>query len=170
MSDVLEWLKYEWRFDDPVGMYRAICGRLAGTPARVEELLRGVGEEKLGEKPEGAWSLKEQAGHLWMIEELWQGRVEQYMRGEVKLAAADMSNKKTDEAKFNERPVKEIVEGFRAVRGKTMRRLDGLTLEDAARAAEHPRLGVPMRLVDLCLFAAEHDDHHFAYMREMAGR
>jgi DinB family protein len=37
-----------------------------------------------------------------------------------------------------------------------------------ARTALHPRLGVPMRLVDLMLFVAEHDDHHLASITELA--
>lgn len=167
MSDVLDWLNYEWKFEFPSGMYRAICARMAGTPARLGELLQSVAEEKLREKPGGKWSLKQQAGHLWVVEELWFGRFEQYVRGEARLAAADMSNRKTHEANFDETPLMEILRGFRIEREKTMRLLDRLTLEDAARVAEHPRLAVPMRLVDHCFFVAEHDDHHLAVMREM---
>jgi hypothetical protein len=33
-----------------------------------------------------------------------------------------------------------------------------------ARAALHPRLKTPMRLVDHLYFVAEHDDHHLAYI------
>jgi uncharacterized damage-inducible protein DinB len=37
-----------------------------------------------------------------------------------------------------------------------------------SRSALHPRLGMPMRLVDLMLFVAEHDDHHLASITELA--
>jgi hypothetical protein len=40
-------------------------------------------------------------------------------------------------------------------------------LEDAARAARHPRLDRDLRLLDLCLFVAEHDDHHLAVIRAL---
>ena len=38
------------------------------------------------------------------------------------------------------------------------------------RSATHPRLGVPMRLVDLMLFIAEHDDHHLAAITALSAR
>ena len=39
-----------------------------------------------------------------------------------------------------------------------------LAADDAVqtRTATHPRLGTPMRLIDLALFVAEHDEHHLA--------
>jgi hypothetical protein len=33
--------------------------------------------------------------------------------------------------------------------------------------ALHPRLKIPMRIVDLAYFVAEHDDHHLATIRGM---
>ena len=48
-----------------------------------------------------------------------------------------------------------------------LQELDPLTLEDAARTALHPRLQKQMRLVDMCYFSAEHDDHHLAMMRAL---
>jgi hypothetical protein len=48
-------------------------------------------------------------------------------------------------------------------------RLDALTLADAERTAHHPRLDRPMRLVDMCYFAAQHDDHHLAAIHERLG-
>jgi hypothetical protein len=35
------------------------------------------------------------------------------------------------------------------------------------RAAKHPRLGKPMRLIDLVLFVAEHDEHHLARITQL---
>ncbi len=52
---------------------------------------------------------------------------------------------------------------FRAV-------LAPLTRSDAARLAHHPRLERPIRLVDLCCFAAEHDDHYLAVIEAMLTR
>ena len=33
--------------------------------------------------------------------------------------------------------------------------------------AWHPRLDRPMRVIDLAIFAAEHDDHHLARITEL---
>ena len=168
MSDVLPWLDYKWSFDFPVGMYRAVLERLRGTPARVEEMLAGRAAETLSRQHEGKWSALEHVGHLWILDaELHLPRIEQLLSGETTLAAADMSNRATFDRNFNALPGREVLAGFRAARATMMRRLDALTLEDAARAALHPRLQKQMRLVDLCFFAAEHDDHHLAVMRHL---
>jgi predicted short-subunit dehydrogenase-like oxidoreductase (DUF2520 family) len=36
------------------------------------------------------------------------------------------------------------------------------------RTSLHPRLKRPMRLIDLCFFVAEHDDHHLAIATRLA--
>jgi len=47
-------------------------------------------------------------------------------------------------------------------------RLDGFLSEMLARTALHPRLNIPMRLVDMIFFQAEHDDYHLARISELA--
>ena len=165
MSDVLPWLEYKWSFDFPVGMYRAVLERLRGAPARMEEMVRGVPQEALTRQRGAKWSVLQQAGHLWVLDELHHHRVEQYLRGDHLLDAADMTNQKTNQGHFNQMPPAHILAGFRLAREAMLRLLDPLTLEVAARVATHPRLKMPMRLVDLCYFVAEHDDHHLASAR-----
>jgi len=168
MSDVLPWLEYKWSFDFPTGMYRAVLERLRGTPARIEEMLQGAGAPALVEKPAGKWSLLEHIGHLWILDaELHEVRVRQFLNGEAHLLAADMSNKATFERNFNALAAGEVMDGFRAARRQLLELLDPLTLEDAGRTALHPRLQKQMRLVDMCYFAAEHDDHHLAAMHAL---
>ena len=91
------------------------------------------------------------------------------MAGAKVLRPADMTNRKTHEADYNAEPIARLLTSFRQQRGRLVSRLDGLEDADFARAARHPRLNVPMRLVDLCLFAADHDDYHLARMRELLG-
>jgi uncharacterized damage-inducible protein DinB len=165
--DVLPWLDYEWSFTAPVGLFRPLCERLRGTPARLEELLRG-GPPGAAERQEAdRWSIQEHAGHLCLVERLWDTRFRELLRGETALAPADMSNAATEAARLNEGPLSQVLGRFRSARAETLELLDSLKLEDAARVAHHPRLGVAMRLVDLCTFAAEHDDHHMAMIRAL---
>jgi hypothetical protein len=63
--------------------------------------------------------------------------------------------------------VSEILRGFRDARTKTIHRLTELDDQIFARTAVHPRLNVPMRLVDLLFFTAEHDDYHLTRMAEL---
>jgi uncharacterized damage-inducible protein DinB len=165
-SDVLPWLEYRWVFDFPTGMFRAVLERLRGTPARLEELTRGIPAAALTRHNAGRWSTQEHAGHLWAIEELWQTRIKECLRGVSALTPADMSNRATDDARYNERPIADVLAGFRVARGETLAMLDSLSTDDAGRVAHHPRLARAMRLVDLCFFAAEHDDHHLAVIHK----
>jgi uncharacterized damage-inducible protein DinB len=167
MTDVLPWLEYRWTFDAPVGMYRAIVERLRGSPARLEEALRGAPAGRLTLRPGGKWSILEHAGHLIVVEGLWRKRLDEYRAGAARLTAADMENRATAAVGFNDRRVEDLLAGFRAARALTVAALDGFDLAMAQRVAHHPRLDRPMRLVDLCLFAAEHDDHHLAAIRAL---
>jgi len=101
------------------------------------------------------------------VEALWHRRLEEYLRGEGSLTAADMENRATKGSNYNERLLEEVLEDFRAARGTFVRALDALDLETVARTAHHPRLDRPMRLVDMCFFAAEHDDHHLAAIHSL---
>lgn len=167
-DDVLPWLEYKWTFDFPVGLYRAVLERLRGTPARIEELLREVPSERLARQGEGKWSIQEHVGHLWVLDaELHHRRVREFLRGQANLTAADMTNQATFDRTFNQMPFAEVAAGFRKARMEMLRDLDPRTLEDAARVALHPRLQKQMRLVDMCYFCAEHDDHHLAMIRAL---
>ncbi|MEW5980890.1 MAG: DinB family protein [Acidobacteriota bacterium] len=165
--DVLPWLEYRWSFDFPVGMYRPILERLRGTPDRVAAIVDGRTTAALTARGGSPWSAQEHLGHLIQVEQLWETRISEFLAGASHLTAADMTNRATEGADHNRAPVEEIVARFRAVRTGTLARLDPLTLDDAARVAHHPRLDRAMRLVDLCFFAAEHDDHHLAMSRAL---
>ncbi|HEY1403182.1 MAG TPA: DinB family protein, partial [Pyrinomonadaceae bacterium] len=92
------------------------------------------------------------------------GRLDDYAAGLDTLRPADRENRKTHEANHNSLSIEHILASFRAERGEFVRRLEGLDQELAARAALHPRLNLPMRVIDLAYFIAEHDDHHLAHI------
>jgi hypothetical protein len=165
MSQVPNWFERRFEFNFPVDQYPNVCVRLWGTPARLEELLRGVSRNVLIRRPGAKWSAQEHAGHLLDLEALWMARVDDFLAGNDRLTVADLTNRKTHEANHNARPVTEILEGFRTARFHLLDQLGTLQPADFARSAHHPRLKQPMRLVDHLYFAAEHDDHHLATIR-----
>lgn len=167
MSEVPLWFERKFRFDFPVEIYSTLRVRLRGAPARLEELVRGLTRDQLVYRPEGKWSIQENAGHLLDLEPLWQTRLDDFLAGAEILAPADLSNRKTHEARHNERPLEEILTGFRRARLAFVDRLEGLRAADFARLSRHPRLNQPMRLVDSLYFLAEHDDHHLARIWEL---
>lgn len=167
MSQVPIWYDRKFEFSFPLEFYPNVCARLRGTPARVEEALRGRSAEIVTGKPQGKWSAQEHAGHMLDLEPLWLARVEDYAAGSAQLTVTDLQNRKTDEANYNSRPLERILAEFRAARWKLLTRVDQLDASLIGRAIPHPRLKTPMRLVDHLFFVAEHDDHHLARIWEL---
>ena len=167
MSHVPVWFERKFDFTFPVEQYPNVCIRLRGTPARLEEILRGVSPEVLLGKPGGKWSAQEHAGHLLDLESLWMARVDDFLAGGDTLTVADLSNRKTHEANHNTWELMEILAGFRTARLRLADRVGKFQPALFARSMLHPRLKQPMRLVDHLYFVAEHDDHHLARIWEM---
>ena len=167
MSQVPRWFERKFEFSFPVELYPNVLARLRGTPARVEEMLRGRSREVLVSKPQGKWSAQEHAGHMADLEPLWLARVGDYVNASAQLTVTDLQNRKTDEANHNARPLDEILSEFRNAREKLLKSIDGLDKALFSRAIPHPRLKTPMRLVDHLYFVAEHDDHHLARIWEL---
>ena len=162
MSQVPIWFERKFDFSFPVELLPNLRARLRGTPARLEETLRGRSHEILIRKVQEKWSAQEHAGHLLDLEPLWLARVGDYVAGRDQLTVADLTNRKTDEANHNACALEKILTEFRAARERLLKRVDELDASLFALAIPHPRLKTPMRLVDHLYFVAEHDDHHLA--------
>lgn len=162
MSELLPWFERSFDFSFPVEVSPNLCARLRGTPARLEEIVRGRSQQVLHRKPQEKWSAQEHAGHLADLEPLWLARVGDYEAGTSVLTVADLNNRKTDEANHNLRPLEQILAEFRMARAELVRRAEEVDPALFSRAIPHPRLKKPMRLVDHLYFVAEHDDHHLA--------
>ncbi len=168
MSARLPWIKRKWNFDFPVELFPDILERLRGTTARLHAMLPGCSVDVLThrDKP-NAWSIQENVGHLREVEAIWLGRLDDYLADAKTLRTADMTNRATHDANYNEMPMGAVLSSFQTERDRYVAKLDALQDADFARAAQHPRLETPMRLVDACLFAADHDDYHLARIREL---
>lgn len=167
MSARLTWFKRQFNFDYPVDFYPDIIERLRGTPARLADRLAGLSPNVLTRRDGETWSIQENAGHLLDLDELHMGRIDDFLAGVKVLRAADTTNRKTQEAGHNSRPIADILRDFRRERMRFVARVEGLRPEDFARTAEHPRLKTPMRLVDCLTFFACHDDYHLARITEL---
>jgi len=167
MSQVPLWFERRFDFSFPVELLPNLRARLRGTPARLEEALRGHPHQVLAAKQQGKWSAQENAGHLLDLEPLWLARVNDYVTASEQLTVTDLQNRKTDEANHNARDLEEILAAFRSARQRLLHRVDELDASFFSRAIPHPRLKVPMRLVDHLYFVAEHDDHHLAQISDL---
>jgi uncharacterized damage-inducible protein DinB len=161
------WLDHRFNFDLPTSHFPNVLERLRGTPARLEERVRGLAESTLTKRLDEHWSIQENVGHLADVETLWIRRVEEMIRGEPVLTPADMSNRRTEDAGHNRSELAELLTRFREARMHLVAELAEVDPEVLARRALHERLGVRMRLIDLASFVAEHDDHHLTTITEL---
>ncbi len=166
MSELHQWSERRFRFDFPHDLYPNILARYRGTPARLEEAVHGVEHYSLIARPQGKWSMQENAGHLLDEEHLFAKRLAEYMSGSETLTPAPYLQR---ELTHNLVPIEQILHGFREARLKQVKQLEALRPDDFARSALHQRLNVYMRLVDHIYFVAEHDDHHLARIWQLRG-
>ncbi len=163
----MPWTERRFPHDLPDPVLPGIIERLRGTPCRLEERLRDLDPKLLVARDRDSWSIQENAGHLLQVETLWHGRLDDFAGAVETLRAADMENRETKRADYNREALASILDRFRDSRRRLVSRIEALDPPARQRQALHPRLGVPMRVVDLMFFAAEHDDYHLARITEL---
>jgi uncharacterized damage-inducible protein DinB len=163
----IPWFERKFDFNFPAELYPELIERLRGTPARVEDRVKNISPTILTRRDGERWSIQENVGHLYDLETLFSGRLDDFDRGVATLRAADLTNRKTHDADHNAKNIEDILESFRRAREKTVKRIEGRAPEFFSRVALHPRLNKPMRVVDSLYFQAEHDDYHLARITEL---
>ncbi|HVZ56387.1 MAG TPA: DinB family protein [Chitinophagaceae bacterium] len=164
----VKWFERQFHFDASYRMMPAVWERLAGTPARLEEKLGRIPADRLSKRSGQTWTIKENIGHLSDLESLWQDRIDDILTKQAEMRPADLSNRQTTQADHNSTPLPELLDRFRAMRATTLAKLERLTAQQMVLSSVHPRLKVPMRIIDHCIFVAEHDDHHLARITELS--
>ena len=168
MAARVKWTDRRFDFSFPTDIYPELIERLRGTPARLTERLSGVPAGQLTRRPDAGWSMQEHAGHLADLDDtLFLGRLDDYAKGLPALRAADMTNQGTEAAHHNQRALADVLARARTMRGTLVGRLESLEPQAFGCVANHPRLGCPMRLVDMLFFQAEHDDYHLARITDL---
>jgi uncharacterized damage-inducible protein DinB len=146
------------------GLLPGVLERLEGTACRLRSLLSGI---ERASPVDAGWTIAQEVGHLIDLEPLWLARAHDIIRGQADLTVADLSNRATHEGDHDQWPVAQLVDRFERARRGLVTALRETNEGDRDRSARHPRLGTPMRLIDLAYFVAEHDDHHLARLREL---
>jgi len=167
MIEQTPWFERKFDFNFPVGLFPVIVERLRGTAPRIEHIVSNERDERLSRKIDGAWSIKQQVGHLYDLEELWYGRIEDFLAGEKMLRAADLRNTKTHEANHNQKTLRQLLITYSDARNTLIQKVKNFDEATASLTALHPRLQTPMRLIDSLFFVAEHDDHHVTKIRAL---
>lgn len=163
-------MERKFTFDFPEGWMFNILERLRGTHPRMAEICKNLNFDQLTTRLDGKWSIQEHVGHLVDLEELHEGRIDDFLARKDTLRAADMSNAKTVAADHNAANINDLLRDFKTARDRLIARLEDLNDDILLSKSVHPRLQVPMRPVDFAFFTAEHDDHHLASIREILVR
>jgi uncharacterized damage-inducible protein DinB len=161
------WFERQFPIGLPAALFPVVAERLRGTPARLEDRLASLPAPVLTRRLGNTWSIQENAGHLLDLEPLWLQRVEDLLARRPEMTAADLENRRTHEANHNAAILGALLGGFRRARTGLVQRLDAADAGAWAHTALHPRLRVPLNLVDHLHFVAEHDDYHLARISEL---
>ncbi len=162
-----KWFDRKFDFSPCNNDYDAVYKRLQQAIDTLKQIIDGVPNVVLENKPGGKWSVKEHAGHLYLLEPLWRERIVDIQHSKPVLTPADLENKATSEAGFNNWSIAILLEKLTDERNKTLLLLRSVNDEDKIKNSLHPRLQQAMRLIDIAYFAAEHDEHHLMKIKEI---
>ena len=164
------WSERRFQFGQPPWMLADLGERLRGTEHRLLPLLSDLDAAELRAQPDGAWSILQNAGHLGDVEELWQQRVADLRAGREVFAPADPAHFRGLAEAHQARSAAQVIEHLATRRAGLLAALEQADEALLRASAWHERLGTSMGLVDMALFAAEHDDHHLVRIRELRRR
>lgn len=162
-----KWFDKKFKFKLPQDNFYTVLDKLSENPEKISRLVSSLPEEILTKTIENRWSIKENVGHLIDLEEVHEGRIDDFLAGKDILRAADMNNTKTKEANHNSKKMADLIEQFKSVRENFLKRMKNLDAKILLRSAKHPRLNQLMRPIDMAQFVLEHDEHHIQTIKEI---
>lgn len=163
----MRWADRTFDFSSSEALAPQILERLRGTPRRLEERTSGLTPAHLSRRDGDRWSILENAGHMLDGEERLLARLDDLDAGLPELRGVDADPRPPTGSDPDAESVESIVARFRNARHRLVRRIEGMSPRELRRSALHPRLRTHLRVCDLMLVAAEHDDHHLARISEL---
>jgi uncharacterized damage-inducible protein DinB len=160
-----KWFDRKFDFNFGIERYDSLYERLQNASLKYKKEVLDLPEKILQLKPENKWSIKENVGHLLLLEQLWHKRFKEIKERKPEMSPADLSNTATNESSFNDMAIQMLIENFTKTRNKTINFLNGLEQEEFSLSSLHPRLQRSIRIIDMMYFIAEHDDHHLNTIR-----
>ena len=162
-----KWFSRKFSFDLELNRFPLILERLRGTPARIDDRLRRINPDFLTKRISDEWTIQENVGHLFDLENIWKTRLEDILAKKEFLTEVDFTNSITNDAEHNEKDLSEILIPLQIRRGRFVEKLEQIPEEFLETSALHPRLKTPVRIIDLAFFVTEHDDHHLAVISRL---
>jgi uncharacterized damage-inducible protein DinB len=162
--EAIKWFARKFVFNYTQENYPILLARMMDAPQALIDVVKHIPEEILLHRYDGKWSLKEHVGHLSVLEPLWQARIEDIRAGAEVLTPADLDNKATSAAEFNNYKIESLITRFLYERVKTINFLSEINILSISHKSLHPRMLQYLSIVDHLYFIAEHDKHHIDYL------
>ncbi|MGD2215777.1 MAG: N-acetylmuramic acid 6-phosphate etherase [Gemmatimonadales bacterium] len=143
---------------------------LLGLPDELGDLLSGVPDERLRERPgEGKWCVKEQVEHLRVGDELFRVRISAVLNeAEAFIADRDdeVENRKIFDSGARDMAVSQLIERLSASRVALVGLVEGVGAECWARLGRHEAFG-PISIYQMLRHAIWHDHRHIEAVRRL---
>jgi len=134
-------------------------------PDRLGTRLGGLSEAAaLARYAPGKWSVKEVIGHLSDVERVMSYRLLRIARGDATPLPGFDENEYVAGAGFDRRPLMDLLDDFRAVRGSTATLVEGLPTQAWVRRGSMS--GLPVSARALFYITVGHVEHHGRILRE----
>lgn len=163
----IPWLQRSFKEQWEPQMAQVFAEQLQSHTGRLHGLLTPISQQQALQAPHGKWNVMKHLGHLFLMEKLWQDRLDDLFDGREVLRPADISNAATEAAPFEENKVEEVLEAFIDQRNATLQKLQQAEHKRKDQYALHPRLQVKMGLAEQLYFVREHDLHHMQSMQHL---
>jgi hypothetical protein len=115
----------------------------------------------------GKWTVREVLGHLADAERVFAYRALRISRGDMTPLAGFDENAYVPQSRAGDRPVRDLIADFTAVREATIRLF--ASLDDTAWRRIGTANGHPLGVRALAFIIVGHVDHHLAILRERCG-
>ena len=141
---------------------------LAGQQVDTLRMLRRVDDQRgLYAYAPDKWTIKEVIGHLSDAERVFAYRALRFARGDGQPVAGFDENAYTPAGRFNERPIKNLVDEFEAIRAATVHVFRYLSEDELARRGIANGNLISVRALGYVI--AGHERHHAKLLRERYG-
>src|SRR5580698_10397649 len=111
-----KWFERKFDFDFGPDHYAAIYLQLKQAPDKLREAVKELSADVIAHQPDGGWSIKEHIGHLSIMEPIWRTRFHDIDEMQPTLSPADLTNRATTEANFNQRNISVLLDQLMAER------------------------------------------------------
>ena len=162
-----KWKKRTFEFGKAPAELNDYLKKLDSTVGRLRNIAASVPESDLEIRVDNKWSVKENIGHLFDLDEIHVQRLDELCKGEDVLSVADDKNLLTESTDHNSEKVRDLLKKLEGSRKVLLERFRAVKDSDLEKTSLHPRLETPMNTVDLAFFISEHDNHHIAKINEV---